>query len=29
MGYQHLWMLDAKLKELAEEQTIDVKSQVA
>ena len=29
MGYQQLWMLDAKLKELAQEQTIDVESQVA
>jgi transposase-like protein len=29
MGYQQLWMLDAKLKELAEEQKIDMKSQVA
>jgi transposase-like protein len=29
MGYQQLWMLDAKLKELAEEQTVDAKAQVA
>jgi hypothetical protein len=29
MGYQQLWMLDAKLKELAEENTVDAKSQVA
>lgn len=26
MGYQQLWMLDAKLKELAEEDTVDAKS---
>ncbi|MHC4484784.1 MAG: transposase [Planctomycetota bacterium] len=29
MGYQQLWMLDAKLKELAEEETVDAKTQVA
>jgi len=29
MGYQQLWMLDAKLKELNEESEIDGKSQVA
>jgi transposase-like protein len=29
MGYQQLWMLDAKLKELAEEERIDGKSKVA
>ncbi|MHC4143813.1 MAG: hypothetical protein ACYSUD_03440 [Planctomycetota bacterium] len=29
MGHQQLWMLDAKLKELAQEQAIDVESQVA
>jgi len=29
MGYQQLWMLDAKLKELNEESEIDRKSQVA
>jgi transposase-like protein len=29
MGYQQLWMLDAKLKELNEESKIDRKSQVA
>jgi len=29
MGYQQLWMLDAKLKELAEDEMVDVKSQVA
>ena len=29
MGYQQLWILDAKLKELAEEETIDAKAQVA
>jgi len=29
MGYQQLWMLDAKLKELAEEEMVDAKSQVA
>ncbi len=29
MGYQQLWMLDAKLKELAEDEVVDVKSQVA
>jgi transposase-like protein len=29
MGYQNLWMLDAKLKELNEESKIDRKSQVA
>jgi len=29
MGYQQLWMLEAKLKELAEEGSIDSKSKVA
>ena len=29
MGYQQLWMLDAKLKELAGEDTVDPKSKVA
>jgi len=29
MGYQHLWMLEAKLRELAEEERIDGKSKVA
>jgi len=29
MGYQHLWMLDVKLKELNEQTGIDTKSQVA
>lgn len=29
MGYQQLWMLDAKLKALAEEETIDTESRVA
>jgi hypothetical protein len=29
MGYQQLWMLDAKLKELAEDDVVDVKSEVA
>jgi len=29
MDYQQLWMPDAKLKELAEEETVDAKSQVA
>lgn len=29
MGYQQLWILDAKLKELAEEDRVDAKSQVA
>jgi len=29
MGYQQLWMLDARLKELAEQQAVDAKSQVA
>ena len=29
MGYQQLWMLDAKLKALAEEKTIDTESRVA
>jgi len=29
MGYQHLWMLEAKLRELAEEEKIDGKSKVA
>ncbi len=29
MGYQQLWMLEAKLKELAEEERIDGKSKVA
>jgi putative transposase len=29
MGYQQLWMLEAKLKDLAEDATVDTKSQVA
>jgi hypothetical protein len=29
MGCGQLWMLDAKLKELAEDDTVDAKSQVA
>jgi len=29
MGYQQLWILEAKLKELAEEERIDGKSKVA
>jgi hypothetical protein len=29
MGYQQLWMLHAKLKELAEDEMVGVKSQVA
>jgi len=29
MGYQQLWMLEAKLKELNEESDIDGKSKVA
>lgn len=29
MGYQHLWILEAKLKEMAEDEMVDVKSQVA
>jgi len=29
MGYQHLWMLNAKLKALAEDDVVDVKSKVA
>jgi len=29
MGYQHLWMLDAKLKESAGEAVVDTKSEVA
>ena len=29
MGYQQLWILDAKLKELAEDEMVDNKSQVA
>ena len=29
MGYQHLWMLDAKLKELAAEAVVGLKSEVA
>jgi len=28
MGYQQLWMLEAKLKDLAEEASVDTKSQV-
>jgi len=28
-GHQQLWMLDDKLKELAEDDTIDAKAQVA
>jgi putative transposase len=29
MGYQQLWMLDAKLKDLSEDEIVDAKSQVA
>lgn len=29
MGYQQLWMLDAKLKGLAQEQAVDAKVQLA
>lgn len=29
MGYQQLWILDTKLKELAEKNVVDLKSQVA
>jgi putative transposase len=29
MGYQQLWMLEAKLKDLAEEASVDSRSQVA
>jgi putative transposase len=29
MGFQQLWMLDAKLKEIAEQDAVDAKSQVA
>ena len=29
MGYQQLWMLEAKLRDLAEDATVDTKSQVA
>jgi len=29
MGHQQLWMLEAKLKDLAEDATVDTKSQVA
>jgi hypothetical protein len=29
MGYQQLWMLETKLRELVEEERIDVKSKVA
>jgi len=29
MGYQHLWMLEAKLKDLAEDASVDTKPQVA
>jgi len=29
MGYQQIWMLDAKLKELAQDDVVDVKSEVA
>ena len=29
MGYQHLWMLDVRLNELAEEDVVDAKSEVA
>jgi len=29
MGYQQLWMLEEKLRELAEEERIDGKSKVA
>jgi len=29
MGYQQLWMLEAKLNDLTETETVDAKSQVA
>jgi hypothetical protein len=29
MGYQHMWILDAKLKELGEDDVVDAKSEVA
>jgi hypothetical protein len=29
MGYQQLWMLEAKLRDLAEDATVDAESQVA
>ena len=29
MGHQQLWMLDVKLKELAKDDTVDAKAQVA
>jgi len=29
MGYKQLWILDAKLKELAEDDVVDAKSEVA
>jgi hypothetical protein len=29
MGYQQLWMLEAKLKDLAEDGSVDTRSQVA
>jgi hypothetical protein len=29
MGYQQLWMLEAKLKDLAEHASVDTQSQVA
>jgi hypothetical protein len=29
MGHQQLWMLDAKLKDLAEDASVDTRSQVA
>ena len=29
MGYQYLWMLEAKLKDLAEDASVDTQSQVA
>jgi len=29
MGYQHLWMLEAKLKDLGEDASVDTRSQVA
>jgi hypothetical protein len=29
MGYQQLWMLQAKLKDLTETEAVDAKSQVA
>jgi len=29
MGYKQLWILDARLKELAEDDVVDAKSEVA